>query len=136
MSNTPAARAGRHQEETDVESRGRLEIAEKVVEKIASRAAGELDAVGGSTGGFLGIGNHPELSARPKVNVKLSGQVATIEVTVGVRYPVPLRRTGEELRQRVRSRVTNLTGIDVRQVDVEISWLLPDDAASRTRRLE
>lgn len=136
MNNTPAARAGRHQVETDAASRGRLEIAEKVVEKIASRAAGELEAVGGSTGGFLGIGDHVELSARPRASVQLSGQVATIELTVGVRYPVPLRRTGEELRQRVRSQVTKLTGIDVRQVDVEISWLLPDDTASRTRRLE
>lgn len=136
MSSTPAARAGRHQVKTDTESRGRLEIAEKVVEKIASRAAGELEAVGGPAGGFLGIGHHPELAVRPKASVQLSGQVATIELTVGVRYPVPLRRTGEELRQRVRSQVTNLTGIDVRQVDIEISWLLPDDTASRTRRLE
>lgn len=129
-------RSGRRQLDADVESRGRLEIAGKVVEKIASRAAGELDVVGGSSGGFLGVGDHAELSARPKARVQLSGQVATIALTVGVRYPAPLRRTGEELRRHVRSQVTELTGIDVRQVDVEISWLLVGEAGQRTRRLE
>lgn len=128
--------SGRHQSEVGAESRGRLEIAEKVIEKIASRAAAELEAVGGSSGGFLGIGDHGELSARPKASVRLNGQVATIELTVGVRYPVPLRSTGEQLRQRVSSQVTELTGIDVRQVDVDISWLLAGDAGQRTRRLE
>ncbi|MHA7171654.1 Asp23/Gls24 family envelope stress response protein [Arthrobacter monumenti] len=129
-------RSGRRQFDTDVESRGRLEIAGKVIEKIASRAAGELEVVGGSSGGFLGIGDRAELSVRPKASVQLSGQVATIELTVGVRYPAPLRRTGEELRRRVRSQVSELTGIDVRQVDVDISWLLAGEAGQRTRRLE
>ncbi len=134
--NTVQTRAGRHQLHTDARSRGPLEIAEKVIEKIASRAAGELDAVGGSSGGFLSIGDHGELSARPKASVQLSGQVASIQVQVGVRYPSPLRSTGEQLRQRVRSQVSELTGIDVRQVDIEISWLLAGESGQRTRRLE
>ncbi|WP_051441721.1 Asp23/Gls24 family envelope stress response protein [Arthrobacter sp. H14] len=129
-------RSERRQLDADIESRGRLEIAGKVVEKIASRAAAELEAVGGPSGGFLGVGDHAELSARPKARAQLSGQVATIELTVGVRYPVPLRRTGEELRRRIQSRVSELTGIDVRQVDVDISWLLAGEAGQRTRRLE
>lgn len=133
---TRDAAAGPSQAEDNVSGRGRLVIAAKVVEKIASNAAGDLDAVGGSSGGFLGIGGHNELSTRPRASVHLSGQVATIELAVGVKYPAPLQRISEQLRQHVRSQVTGLTGIDVRQVDVEISWLLPGGTGQRGRRLE
>lgn len=133
---TRAAVTGAVPDGENVSERGRLVIAEKVVEKIASSAAGELESVGGYTGGFLGIGGHGELSSRPKATVQLSGQVATIELSVGVKYPAPLRRISEQLRQRVRAQVSGLTDIDVGQVDVEISWLLPGGTGRRTRRLK
>lgn len=120
--------------DTEPGSRGRLVIADKVVEKIASQAAGDLAAVGGSSGGFLGIGSHGELSARPKAKVHLSGSVATIEITAGIRYPSPLRRVGEEIRRHVQEQVLALTGVEVRQVDIEIGQLLPESGATPGRR--
>lgn len=130
------ALSGIDQEDEDLTGRGQLVIAEKVIEKIASRAAGELEGVGGSSGGFLGIGAQGELSNRPKASVQLSGQIASIELTVGVKYPAPLQRIGEQLRKRVQSQVSGLTGLEVRQVDVDISWLLSAGSGQRTRRLE
>ena len=48
-------------------------------------------------------------------------------------YPVPLRQATEELRRRIATRVTELTGVDVRQVDIRISWLTTGTDVQRTK---
>ena len=104
-------------------ARGQTVLAAKVIEKIAAQVASDESSAGGSSGGFLGIGTRADLSARPKASVELSGNIATLSVEVGMLYPVPLRQATEELRRRIAARVTELTGVDVRQVDIRISWL-------------
>jgi uncharacterized alkaline shock family protein YloU len=95
----------------------------KVVEKIASQAAGEVATAGGITGGVLGIGSHTDLSARPKVNVELSGGTATVDLAITVAYPTPIRQAAEQVRQHVIDRVGDLTGIEVTRVDITVSAL-------------
>jgi uncharacterized alkaline shock family protein YloU len=46
-------------------------------------------------------------------------------------YPVPLRQVTEALRDRIRTRVTELTGVDVREVDIRISLLTTDTNGRR-----
>lgn len=120
----------------ELASRGQTVLANKVIERIASQVAGDESVAGGSSGGFLGIGTHADLSARPRAAVELNGDIATLSVEVGMPYPVPLRQATEELRQRIRTRVTEMTGVEVRHVDIKISWLRATDGpASRQRRL-
>lgn len=123
--------------EPDIGSRGQTVLADKVIEKIASQVVSEESVAGGSSGGFLGIGTHADLSARPKASVELSGNIATLSVEVGMLYPVPLRQATEALRRRIRTRVTELTGVEVRQVDIRVSWLTSTsgDAGGRRRLL-
>ncbi len=117
-------------------SRGQTILADKVIEKIASQVASDESVAGGSSGGFLGIGTHADLKARPKASVELTGNIATLSVEVGMPYPVPLRRTTEQMRQRIRTRVTEMTGVEVRHVDIKISWLSAAPVpASRQRKL-
>ncbi len=123
--------------EPDIDSRGQTVLADKVIEKIASQVVSEESVAGGSSGGFLGIGTHADLSARPKASVELSGDIATLSVEVGMLYPVPLRQSTEALRRRIRTRVTELTGVEVRQVDIKVSWMTSTggDAGGRRRLL-
>ncbi|WP_434620330.1 Asp23/Gls24 family envelope stress response protein [Arthrobacter sp. A5] len=120
----------------DVEmgSRGHTVVADKVIEKIAGQVAGDASSAGGSSGGFFGIGAHADLSARPKASVELTGNIATLSVEVGMLYPVPLRQATEALRQRIRA-VTELTGVEVRQVDIKVSWLTTGAETNGRRRL-
>ncbi|MDJ0314814.1 Asp23/Gls24 family envelope stress response protein [Arthrobacter sp. H35-D1] len=111
-----------------IDARGHTVLANKVVEKIASQVAGDEAVAGGSSGGFLGIGAHADLTSRPKVSVELSGNMATLRVDVGMLYPAPLRQATEDLRQRIRDRVMELTGVEVRHVDIKVSWLTTADA--------
>ena len=116
-------------------TRGQTVLAARVIEKIAGQVASDESSAGGSSGGFLGIGTRADLSARPKASVELSGNIATLRVEVGMRYPVPLRQATEELRRRIATRVTELTGVDVRQVDIRISWLTTGTDANGRRKL-
>lgn len=117
-----------------IDSRGQTVLADKVIEKIASQVASDESAAGGSSGGFLGIGAHADLSVRPRATVELSGNIATLSVEVGMLYPVPLRHTTEILRQRIRVRVMELTGVEVRHVDIKVSWLTNTDGKPRGER--
>lgn len=113
------------------DARGQTVLAAKVIEKIAAQVASDESSAGGSSGGFLGIGTRADVSARPKASVELSGNIATLSVEVGMLYPAPLRQATEDLRRRIRTRVTELTGVDVRQVDIRISWLTTGTSGRR-----
>ena len=119
-----------------VGDRGSTVMSRKVIEKIAGQIAKDETYAGGSSGGFLGIGARADLSARPQAQVELAGNIASLRVEVGFPYPVPLRQATEQLRDRVASRVTELTGVEVRQVDVTVSWLRPHGTDSSHRRLQ
>ena len=119
----------------DINDRGETVLARRVLEKTASQVARDETFAGGSSGGFLGIGARADLSARPDASVELAGNVASLKVTVGLPYPVPLRQATEQLRRRITERVTALTGVQVRQVDIMVSWLRPPDSGPRRRNL-
>ncbi|KNC18871.1 hypothetical protein AC792_09675 [Arthrobacter sp. RIT-PI-e] len=112
-----------------------MTIAEKAIEKIAGQVAAETPGVHGSSGGFLGIGSRADEDARPKVTAQLHGRTVSLQVKAGVRYPAPLRSTTEKLRESIRARVGELCGIDVRQVDIEITSLVADTGTSGRRKL-
>jgi uncharacterized alkaline shock family protein YloU len=95
----------------------------KVIEKIASQAASEVAMAGGSSGGFLGIGSHTDLSARPKVDVELSGGTASVDLAITVAYPTPIRTVTDQVRQHLIDRVGELTGVEVTRVDITVSAL-------------
>lgn len=100
--------------------RGRLVLAKQVVEKIAGQVASEVSATGGRSGGFLGIGAHTDLSARPKVDVELAGRTATLALEIAVAYPVSIRQATDHVRAQVTQRVGQLTGVEVTRVDITV----------------
>ena len=106
----------------------------KVIEKIAGQAASEVASAGGSSGGFLGIGSRTDLSARPKVEVELSGGTASVDLAITVAYPTPIRKVTGQVRQHLIDRVGELTGVEVTRVDITVS-ALHRDTDTRTEGL-
>jgi uncharacterized alkaline shock family protein YloU len=107
--------------------RGTLVLAERVLEKIAAQAATEVVATSGRSGGFLGLGSESDGHARPKVDVTLSAASADLALAVGIAYPGSIRRATQEVRDHVTERVETLTGVDVRRVDVDVTYLSVQD---------
>lgn len=116
---------------SDAAGRGKLVLAAKVVEKIAAQPASEVSAAGGTSGGVFGIGAKTDLSARPKVDVHLSGRTATVDVAVAVAYPTSIRKATDRVRRHIIDRVEALAGVQVTRVDVDGVAFHPSNDTSR-----
>lgn len=103
--------------------RGRLVLPERVIEKIAGQAASEIAVASGRSGGVLGIGADPDSDARPRVEVDLSSVSADLSIKVGIAYPGSIRAATQQLREHVTRRVEELAGVDVRRVDIDVTFL-------------
>ncbi|QGN32103.1 Asp23/Gls24 family envelope stress response protein [Microlunatus sp. Gsoil 973] len=112
--------AGGSGPEVPARLRGRVQIPERVVQRIAAQAASEVAASGGRSGGFLGIGEHTDLDARPEVKVDLSSDAVHLAIELAVEYPTSLRSATQRVRDHVTEQVQQLTGIGVGRVDIDI----------------
>lgn len=110
--------------------RGHLILSDRAFTRIAAQCAAEIPSVGGKSGGFLGIGRQENFDSRPKVTVELTGGIASLSVEVGLRYPTPVTEVTESLRSQLRTRVSELTGVEVRQIDIRVGYLQARDAGS------
>ncbi|MCC9308262.1 alkaline shock response membrane anchor protein AmaP [Kitasatospora sp. RB6PN24] len=108
----PAGRERRTGAGTPPARRGRLRIADRVLQRIAERAAQEAlgpDPVGG----------------RPRVSVTVVGRGARVWIRLDLPFPGDLAAWVEAVRARVAERVGRMAGIEVREVDVTVEHLVP-----------
>jgi uncharacterized alkaline shock family protein YloU len=105
--------------------RGRTIIADRVVAQIATRAVAEVGQAGGAARRLIGLtlGRHAG-EGPARVSARVDGNLATIEMRLSLAYPAPVRSLTREVRGHVTERVTALTGIEVRHVDIEVARLL------------
>ena len=100
-----------------VEDRGRTVIADRVVERIATIAAGEVDAVTGTGGGWSRLGR----SGLPRADAVVAGDTSRISVEVAAAWPTPLASLASRVRDHVSERVSTLAGVSVTAVDVSVA---------------
>ena len=120
---------------------GVISVADAVVAKLSSRAALEVPDVGsaatrvlgkevaGSGLGRLGL-KQSELGALPSCSAQVDGQLAFVQLTISVRYPVSVRRVAAAVREHVAARVGSMTGLQVMEVDITVPALVRDDPLS------
>lgn len=119
--------------------RGNVTIDDRVVVKIASRAAAENPDVGGVATKVLGAtvpgldrlgGRATALDSLPKTTAETDGTQAYLAIELSVRYPAPLPATTAAVRRTVSERVHVLTGLEVAEVDIVVGALVTDLPAS------
>jgi uncharacterized alkaline shock family protein YloU len=131
----PAAAVAEISGRAEPRLRGRLTLSEQVVEKIAGQAAAEVAVASGRSGGLLGLGSNADAAARPEVDVDLSATSVDLALKIGIAYPGSIRLATAQVRDRVTRRVEELTGVDVRRVDIDVTFLTADlDPRRRTLR--
>jgi len=109
--------------------RGRLDVAERVVERVATIAAGEVDGVlstGSPLDGVLG-------RRYPRANAEVAGRRTSVSLDLAVAWAVPLATTAASVRERVRSRVHELVGLDVDGVNVTVAKVVHEVRTSERR---
>lgn len=126
----PPARPGRNE-------LGAVTLAERVVAKIVSHAVTEVPDAGSAKPRILGraIGTgvpgvrQTQLGGQPKVSVDVDLSVASIEVSISVRWPASVPEVSAAVRARIIARLTELTGLTVTDVRVHVTDLVTALAA-------
>lgn len=110
---------------------GQLRIDPRVVQKLAARAANEVDGVSRASAAPLGRAlHHPVPDGTPADQLAID-----LDLTVSVRYPLSLRVVVERLAAHVSRRVEQLTGRPVRHVAVKVQSLGGHEAAAGRARV-
>ena len=125
---------GSHKESPRQEQRGVTVIPAQVVAQIAAQAAYESANVGSNAGGLLGIGARRNFHSRPEAKCDLYGQVAVLHLDLGLTFPTALVSTLQQVREHVSQRVEHFTGLRVEKINIEISWLNPNNQVRRALR--
>ena len=125
---------GSQTESLQQEQRGVTVIPAQVVAQIAAQAAYESANVGSNAGGLLGIGARRNFHSRPEAKCDLYGQVAVLHLDLGLTFPTALISTLQQVREHVSQRVEHFTGLRVEKINIEISWLNPNNQVRRALR--
>ncbi len=114
---------------------GTISIADRVVTKIAARAAAENADAGAAAvrmlgravpgAGRLGV-RGTDLGALPKTTVEVDGSKAFVSLEISVRWPASVGEVTGQVRRHVRDRVAELTGLQVDEVHIVVSDLATD----------
>ena len=111
---------------------GAISINDRVVEKVAARAAAEIPDAGAAASRFLGrvagataLGaRQTSLTALPKATVNVNGALAILDLSISVRWPASVPEVASAVREHVRSRVNELTGLTVTEVSISVTALV------------
>lgn len=119
-------------------SRGITTIAPAVVEKIAGRAATEVDGVGVvSPAGLRKLfSSAPDPDTPPDADARVGMERASVALTISIMYPAPIRSTSTQVRAAVAQRVEQYTGLHVSWVDVTVAQLPTANPWKPRRRVE
>jgi uncharacterized alkaline shock family protein YloU len=121
----PSSRAGR----TEL---GMISINDRVVEKMAAQAAAEIPDAGAAAPRVLGrsvtgaaaLGARTtSLTALPKASADVDGLIVTLDLSISVRWPASVPEVANAVREHVRSRVKELTGLTVAEVSISVTDL-------------
>jgi uncharacterized alkaline shock family protein YloU len=115
------------------EERGRLTVDDRIVEKVAGHAVTSIMDAAAAPRRVLGVKIG---EARPddaaSVQAQVLDDIASVHVAIAVRWPRSVQKVADEVRERIRSEVTAITGVRVDHVDVEVvSMTLPDSSERR-----
>jgi uncharacterized alkaline shock family protein YloU len=118
--------------------RGRTTVSRQAVEAVTARLAADCPDVEGPDAGEAARrlpGLHATLHRDdPVVAARLhSATAVSLAVRCSVRYPRPVARTAERLRELLMTRVSELTGMRVQRVDITVTGL---PSAAHGRRVE
>lgn len=118
-----------------VTSRGETIIGPAVVEKIATRAASEVDGVGGvlQTGLSRLLPWSVGDDAPARASAEVGTDTVTVDLTVNVLYPQPVAGVTNEVRSQVIRRLSELCGLRATEVNIAVPALVTPPRGGRRR---
>ena len=100
-----------------IEDRGTTTLYDRVVEKVAARAALEVRHCLPLRHSIVGIA----VSGRDaNAAATTDGSITALSLTVAIAYPAPLQTVTREIREHVRAQVHRLCGLQVDHIDITV----------------
>ena len=101
---------------------GNVKISNDVIAIIAGVAANEIDGVVGTSSGITdGLTEMLGMKSLSKgVKVEITEKQANIDIFITVEYGIKISEIGEKVQKNVKNTVENMTGIEVKAVNVNI----------------
>ena len=126
------AASAKHSALAPPDERGQLTIDDRVVEKVAGHAVTLVTDAAAAPRRVLGVrigqaGRRDVASVQAQVH----GDIASVQAAIAVRWPRSVREVADAARQRIRSEVTDITGVRVDHVDVEVVSMTTPSAEPR-----
>jgi uncharacterized alkaline shock family protein YloU len=112
---------------------GMISINDRVVGKMAARAAAEIPDAGAAAPRVLGrsvtgaaaVGARTtSLTGLPKASTDVDGSIVILDLSISVRWPASVPEVTSAVREHVRSRVSELTGLTVTEVSIAVTDLV------------
>jgi uncharacterized alkaline shock family protein YloU len=128
--------AGPHNDDRTVPGAGRtalgvVSIDDRVVAKLAARAAVEITDAGGAAPRLLGrsLDGAPgtrstSLNSLPRATADVDGSMVVLALQISIRWPASVPAIAAEVRQHVAGRISELTGLNVTEVQIEVTDLV------------
>lgn len=107
----------------DPESRGTLEIDHTVLRKIVEHAADQAPGTRHRTRTVAGLGVG---ESRPTARISAFADGIDVQLRVTLAYPVPIRETVADVRERIARDLDRIAGQKVRSLTVEVGALQSD----------
>lgn len=102
---------------------GEVRVADEVVAIIAGLAATEVEGVSSMAGNItneivskLGMKNLSK-----GINIELSENDVKVDVALNIAYGVSIPQVSRSVQDRVKNAITNMTGLEVSEVNVRIA---------------
>ena len=112
---------------------GQIIIADRVIEKITARAVLEIPDAGGAAprvfghavpgAGHLGI-RRTSLRQAPKAAVDVDGRTVYLNLAISTRWPASIAEVSTQVRDHVRNRLHDLTGLTVADIRITVTGLI------------
>lgn len=110
------------------------QLAAQAAMEVPDAGAAAPRLLGRSLSGAGGLGmRQTSLSALPKVSAKVDNSIAFIRLEISVRWPTSVPAVTAAVRDRVRSRLVALTGLNVAEVTIRVTDLVTEAAQAGTR---
>jgi uncharacterized alkaline shock family protein YloU len=112
---------------------GMISIDDRVVEKMAAQATLEIPDAGGAAPRVLGHAmtgaaafgaRQTSLTTLPKATADVDGSIVILDLSISVRWPASVPVVSGAVREHVRSRISELTGLKVEEVSISVTDLV------------
>lgn len=126
-----------------ITEQGKTTIADVVVSKIAGLAAREVEGVhelvtqgvGGAVTGLAQRVTGADTRSQG-VNVEVGEREAAVDLRLTVDYGVSIPQVAEAVRRNVMSRLEAMTGLVVKEVNIDVTDLYFPEAEAQTQQIE